>query len=358
MGSIIRLVLALAVCACVYAESAPQVDVLIEAGHWKRARAVVESRLRANPNDAQAHAWLSKIKDSFGDLEGSVAEAERAVALDSRVAAYHGQLAEASAQLADRSNVVKGLIHVRRMKKEIAAAYAIDVRHIDTMLVEMMFDNKAPSLAGGDKREALRVADRILAVSPVWGALAHAQLGQDRHDDPACEVWLKKAVEAAPEFYRARYLLAKFYAVVASQKRFDLAEKAAQEAVAIDPGAAPAYEILARVYASQQRWAELESLLVRAEKQVPDDLGPYAAAAAALLDIGRDFRRAEAYLNRYLGQAPEGRKPTLAEARCLLASLFEHEGRKADAVRELQAAVRLDPTLEPAKAGLKRLQHS
>jgi hypothetical protein len=40
----------------------------------------------------------------------------------------------------------------------------------------------------------------------------------------------------------------------------------------------------------------------------------------------------------------------------LLASLYTKEGRKADAVRELTIAIRLQPDFEAAKAELKRIK--
>ena len=39
----------------------------IEAGHWKRARAVVETRLGEAPGDALSHFLLSQIRAAFGD---------------------------------------------------------------------------------------------------------------------------------------------------------------------------------------------------------------------------------------------------------------------------------------------------
>ena len=47
-------------------------EALIEAGHWKRARAIVEPRVAANPRDAQAVWLLSRIKLAFGDLDGAL----------------------------------------------------------------------------------------------------------------------------------------------------------------------------------------------------------------------------------------------------------------------------------------------
>lgn len=340
------------------AETPAQVESLLELGHFKRARAVAEAQLRANSGDAQAHAWMAKILINFNDMDGAVAEAEKAVALNPKSAAFQGQLAEACAMMADKSNPLKGFTYVRRMRKAIETALALDPKSIDTLLVEMMFSWKAPAIAGGDRKQAVRIADRIVSISPVWGYLAHARLLQDQGQDEVTENWLKKAVQAAPDFYRARVSLARFYCCTARVKHLDLAEKAAHDAIAVDPSASGAYEVLARVYATQQRWAELDALVVRAERAVPDDLGAYEVAARTLLDIGQDFRRAERYLNKYLSQPAEGRQPSHAEALWVLANLYIKEGRKADAIRELQAALRIQTDYEPAKAELKRILNS
>jgi tetratricopeptide (TPR) repeat protein len=330
----------------------------MEAGHWKRLRQLADDKLKADPNDAQAHLWLSKIKSSFGDHYGALAEAERAVALSPNNPGSHAQLAEASAFLADRSGAVAALTHVRRMKREIDASLAIDPNSLDALLVQMMFSWKAPGIAGGDKKKAVRVADQLVANLPVWGNLAHARLLQETGDDDTVQHWLLNAIKADPGFLLARISLGRFYCCTAKTKRLDQAEQAAMDIIRIEPGSAAGYEILACVQAAKERWPELDATLNRAEKAVPDDFAPYYAAANALLEIGRDFRRAEQYLNHYLSNTPEGRKPTHAQARLLLASLYSKEGRKSDAVRELTIALRLQPDFEAAKAELKRLKQS
>jgi tetratricopeptide (TPR) repeat protein len=334
----------------------PQWDAIMEAGHWKRLRQMTEEKLKANPNDAAARLWMSKIKSSFGDHYGALLEAERAVALDSGNPGAQAQLAEASAFLADRTGPIAALGHVRRMKKALDAALAINPNSLDALLVQMMFSWKAPGIAGGDKKKAVKVADQIVATLPVWGNLAHARLLQDSGDDAAIERWLLGAVKADPKFYRARISLARFYCCTAKGKKLDKAEAAALEAIRMDPAAAAGYEALAYVYAAGQRFGDLEALLGRAAKAVPDDFAPYYFAANGLVDVGRDFRRAEQYLNHYLSGNPEGRQPTHAQTRMLLASLYTKEGRKADAVRELTIAIRLQPDFEAAKAELKRIK--
>jgi len=336
----------------------PPWDALMEAGHWKRLRQMTEAKLKANPNDGPAHLWLSKIKSSFGDHYGALAEAERAVALAPNNPGSHAQLAEASAFLADRTGAITALTHVRRMKKEIDASLAINPNSLDALLVQMMFSWKAPGIAGGDKKRAVRIADQLVGNLPVWGNLAHARLLQETGDDATVGRWLLQAIKADPGFILARISLGRFYCCTAKTKRLDLAEQAAMEVIRLDASSAAGYEILAYAQAAKQRWPELEATLAKAEKAVPDDFAPYYAAASALLEIGRDFRRAEQYLNHYLSDPPEGRKATHAQARLLLASLYSKEGRKADAVRELTIALRLEPDFAAAKLELKRLKQS
>jgi tetratricopeptide (TPR) repeat protein len=291
----------------------PQWDAIMEAGHWKRLRQMTEEKLKANPNDAAAHLWMSKIKSSFGDHTGALVEAERAAALDPQNPGAHAQLAEASAFLADRSGPIAALNHVRRMKRSLDAALALNPNNLDALLVQMMFSWKAPSIAGGDKKKAVKVADQIVQNLPVWGNLAHARLLQDSGDDASIERWLLGAVKADPTFYRAHISLARFYCCTAKSKHLEKAEKAANDAIRLDPAAAAGYEALAYVQAANQKWPELEATLAKAAKNVPDDYAPYYFAASALLDIGRDFRRAEQYLNHYLSANPEGRQPTHAQ---------------------------------------------
>jgi tetratricopeptide (TPR) repeat protein len=305
-------------------EGYSSVEALMEAGHWKRIRQISASRLNSNPDDGQAHAWLSKVASVYGDLDTAVREGERAVELDGRNASFHGQLAESYALLADKSSVLRAYTCVRHMKREIDAALALDPKHIDTLLVQMMFSWKAPSVAGGDKQKSWRIADRIMSISPVWGYLAQARLFQFQGDTAKTEAALKRAVQSDPAFYRARLNLATFYCGEHTCISPAMAERCAQEAVAVDPAAAGAYDILVRAYAAEKRWADLDSLLSRAEKLVPDDLAPYYTAATRLIEAGQDLKRAERYLRRYLEQPPEGREPTHAEAQHLLAGMYPH----------------------------------
>jgi tetratricopeptide (TPR) repeat protein len=296
-------------------------ETLMDAGHYKRARTLLEVRLRANPNDAYARFLESKVKESFGDLPGAIVSAERAVALEPHNVDFHAQLAEVYAYTADESSWVRGLHFVRLMKREISAALSMQPKHTDTLLVSMMFSYKAPRLAGGDKRRALAIANDMEHDDPRWGYLAEARVLEDSGEDARLETLLKKAVQTDPSHYRALYELSRFYCCIAAHKDFAAVERVSSEAIKLDPGRAGAYDMLARAYAAGRRWTELESILAQSERMVPDDLAPYYQAANILAGNGVEPARAATLLRKYLGQAAEGREPTRAQAQALLSSV-------------------------------------
>jgi tetratricopeptide (TPR) repeat protein len=272
---------------------------LIRDGHWKRARRIVEARLKEAPNDAAAHFYLSQIRNAFGDHQSPLALAERAVALDGNVARYHRQIAEVLGVMAQRSNALQQLFLARRFRKEIDAALAIDPRDVQALRDLTEFYLLAPSVLGGDRRKAEATAGRIYAIDAAEGCLAQARAAQDPLP------WLEKSVDVQPPSYRARIALAQFY-LDRTPPDFNAAEAAARSGVQLTPGRVEAYTLLAEVYAAQARWSELDATLEESARRVPDDLTPYYRAAARI----HDPTRADRYLHIYFSQEPEGNAPT------------------------------------------------
>ena len=64
----------------------PNADVssLIQAGHWKRARAMLEPQVKAHPQDARACYLLAQVKMALRDLDGALTLAQRAAEIDPR----------------------------------------------------------------------------------------------------------------------------------------------------------------------------------------------------------------------------------------------------------------------------------
>ena len=247
------------------AADAGNAEALIEAGHWKRARAIVEPRVAANPRDAQAVWLLSRIKLAFGDLDGALVPAQEAVALEDGNSDYHLQLAEVYGEMAARASMfaAAGLAH--KFKGELDASLARNPKNLDALDALMQYSYQAPGLMGGDKGKARSLADQLVQLSPVHGYLAEAELAREAKDEAKVEESFRQAVKADPKNYEAQTALAGFYTNL-SRRNTEEAEKHARDALRLDPSRAKAYSILAKVLALERRWNELEAVLAASEK--------------------------------------------------------------------------------------------
>jgi tetratricopeptide (TPR) repeat protein len=330
-------------------------EALMEAGHWKRARAILEPRLAANPRDAQAACLLSQIKMVFGDLDSALRFAQQAVALEDGNSNYHFQVAWVYGELAENASMFAAAGYAKKFKDELDASLARDPKNLDALEGLMRYSFQAPRIMGGDKGKARAIAVELVQLDPVRGYLAQAELALEEKDLAKVEACYLEAVQADPKNYEARTTLASFYTLPLHRK-IELAGKHAREAVRLDPSRAKGYSILAMVLALEQRWSELEAVLSASERNVPDDLAAYFKAANALLESGVDLKRGEAYLHKYLAQEPEGEEPDVAHAHWLLGLILEKQGRSAEAVSELETAVRMNPRFKAAREDLKRVK--
>lgn len=334
----------------------PNADVssLIQAGHWKRARAILEPQVKAHPQDARACYLLAQVKMALRDLDGALTLAQRAAELDPKSSDYHLALGQNFGRLAAQASIFLAGPLAIKFRKEVEIALELDPKNLDALDSMMIFKYRAPVLMGGDKNQAYSMAERITVINPSQGFLAHAELAELENNPKEEEGYFLQAVQANQRNYDAQIALAQFYSE-ARHTKYDEATKHAQLAMQIDSTRIGGYWVLARVYALQGRWNELERTLANGERAVPDDLRPYYEAAHALLETGKDSSRAENYVKKYLSQEPEGEQPDDADAHRLLGLIFEKEGRSDAARTELQTALRLRPSLREAKDDLKRL---
>jgi len=340
-------------------DTPPSTAALIEQRHYKRAEAILAERLKANPNDARSYAEMSKVSEAFGRWDDAVRQAEKAISLDRKNAEFQAALADAigtklsGAQL----GMFAKLSLARRFKKEAELALQLDPDNIEANEDLMGFLLDAPGMLGGDKKKAAELAERVVHVNPVRGYLMRFDYASHEKQFGALEGLLQQALDADPKSYSARIQAADFY-LSKGPAVFAQAEQQAAKAIQIAPGRARAYAILARIYAQQGRWKELDSLLSEAQRGVPDDLTPLYQAGISILEgnQSQELARAERYVRAYLGQPPEGEEPSLTEAHWKLGLILEKEGRKDQAKQELQQAVALDGNFEPAKKDLKRLK--
>jgi len=359
--------LAAGLCGCrvVCAQTEHSVaDSLLAEGHYLRAEQPVRAAVQRNPNDAHALSNLSILEWSFNRLDAAVGAAEKAVSVAVNSAEAHAHLADAlgSKLIASTSGTMEKISLAHRFRKEIDKTLQLDPNNVDSLEDLAQFYWHAPGLVGGDKNKARQTADKLFQLSPSRGAAARADFATDDNDlnrraATIVGIW-QTAVAARGNDYESHAALAAAYLdQTADPNHLANAETEAKRALALDATRIDAYKTLAVVYAKAGRWDEFDAVLKQAKAGVPDDRAPEFAAAAAILkdNNGAQLQRAEVLLRDYLGQTPEAQEPTHASAHWRLGQVLERQGRKADAVRELQIAVNQDGSLDGARKDLKRL---
>lgn len=327
-------------------------ETLMEAGHWKQLRRMVEPQA-ANTKDAQSAYFLSSALIAFEDLDGALDMAQRAVSLEPGNSRYHYQLSVVYGRMASKASIFKAMSLGGQCKDEIKKAVDLDPKNQDALWALMEFYWHAPGIAGGDQKKARSTAEDILRLNPARGNLALGELAALGKQDAEAESYYQKAVQADAKNYAAVMKLARFYL---AGNRYDVAAKHAQDAINLNPGRIEGYKVMVVAQAREAHWQELDAVLAQAESRVPDDLSPYFQAGQEILLAGKDVPRAETYLRKYVKQDPEASAPRLSRAHLRIGQALEKQGRRAEAVTELEAALSLEPDLEEAKKDLKALK--
>ncbi len=333
--------------------AADTAETLIERGRWKEARALLEPRVAAGPSDIEAIVLMSRVRAAFQETDAALALAEKAVQLDPKNARGHEQLAMVLGQKAERAGKLQQIGLAKRFKKSAEAAVALDPRRYDAQLALMIFHLKAPGILGGDRKTARAIVETIAKLDPARGELARVRYAAETRDSLGVLAHARKAVEIAPDDYAARVTLANR---LAARNDGAAAEPHALAARRIDPARGAAYALLAGIQAHDGRWPDLDATLAAAEANVAGNLLPHYTAARILLTEGRELVRAERYLRQYLTVEPEGAAPQRSGARWRLAQALELQGRKGEAIAELEAVIEARPDFDEAKRDLKRLK--
>jgi tetratricopeptide (TPR) repeat protein len=167
---------------------------------------------------------------------------------------------------------------------------------------------------------------------------------------------LEKAVALAPDITGYREGLVQFYtrAPGFAGGDFDKAYAHIAEISKRDP--ARGTVIRANTLASEKRYDEA---LAACEKFLADHPDHYLALytlGRIAAETGRELARGEAALRRCLEITPQIQEPDHAGAHYRLGMIAEKNNRPADARREYEAALALEPAFSEAKTALARLK--
>ncbi len=340
--------------AVVPALAADEAVTLLERGSYRRAAAMCEQRLAASPSDAMACAVLSRVRAQQGQLEEAIRLGTAAVAADPKSADAQYALAEAYGRKAQAAGMLKAAGFAGKLKKSAEAALALDPNHADALAILVDFHRKAPGIMGGDRKKSAEYLERLTRLDPAAGWAKKANSAFSDKDTTLGAQCLAKALEQSPQSGRAMVSLASW--LVQPWRDPARGEKLAKQALELEPWRVGGWQVLAGLYAYQERWTELDDVLARSEAADATRLAPWYTAGRTLVTSSKDPVRAERHLRHYLAREPEISAPTHANARWRLGQALEQQGRKAEAMAELSASVKADPKNDDAKKDLKRLK--
>lgn len=191
---------------------------------------------------------------------------------------------------------------------------------------------------------AQRELRQLLTIDPGFGP-AHALLSQllIESDPAAARREAEAAITADPGHPLGHYALAR---VLDHQEEFEAAAAAIDRAIELDPEDPDARAVLAQIRLQQKRHADALAAADAGLALDPQHIGCLNLRSLALVRLGRQ-QEAHDTLDAALAHDPDNPLTHQARGFALL-----HRGDPAGALRHFQEALRRDPTLDGARAGL------
>ena len=314
------LVLTLAPAARAAAQSAAAAQLCTRAGDPARypdARPRVQTAAQAGgAAGAFAQGCLFLIDRRYAQ---AAAAFEQAVRADDASAVSHFYLGQAYGAQAQRANVFKQASLARKTKAEFDRAVQLDPDYVDAREGLMQYYLQAPGFMGGSQEKAREQAGEIRKRNPYRGAWVYAMLA-GRQKDTAAVV---REYEGLTRQF---------------------------------PDSAAAYGRLIGLHAYGRRWPEAWAVVDRMQRALPASPLPDYYAGRVAAESGAQLDRGAAGLARYLQTVPGPNDPPLAGAHWRLGSIYERQGKNAEARAEYEAALRLDPKQKQSRDALARLR--
>ena len=271
-----------------------------------------------------AAEWVVKgraLLDSSKN-DAAVKAFEKAVKLEDGSSANHMWLAQALGSVARKSNVIKQGMMAGRIKKEMERARELDPRSIDPHQGLIEFYLEAPGFMGGSVDKARIEAVEIAKINKLRGHFAEVDIARHEKDSARME---REYRAAANEF----------------------------------PDSAVAYATFAFYLVNTKRNPEAFGVIERILARKPEPPMGLFYLGRLSIETGMSLDRGEAALRKYITIPPDTTDKSRAgpaSAHFRLGEILVKRGNSAEARKEFETALGLNPKLEAARTALKNLR--
>jgi len=254
-----------------------------------------------------------------GDSDAAIEILEKAVAQAPKSAEAHYVLGSAYGAKVQAGGMMAAAQYASKLKDELEKAVALDPKYVDARYGLVQIYAAAPGIMGGSYEKAFDQAKEIKAIDPVLGHRAYAFIYSQQKKPELANKEYADAIREQPKSAKAHSFFGQYLASV--EKNYEAALVELETALKIDPRYMPALYHLGRV--------------------------------ASLANT--NLARGEEALKQYLAYTPKENEPTLASAHYFLGAIFESEGKKVEAKRSYETALKLNPSSKDAAEALQRV---
>lgn len=298
------------------AQTVEKAKALWEKKNYAEAKKVLLTVKEDSKEYAEAQFYLGRVSFDEGKYEDAEEFFEEAIDKNDKVADYHNWYGNALGNIAGNANMLKQGMLAPKMKAAWEKAVALKADMIEPRQSLIQYYLQAPGFMGGSVDKAKEMAREIIKLKPAEG---HRQLGN---------IYLKEKQTAEAE------------------KEYIAMTKA-------DPATLPG---LGNFYIAQGQYDKAFSLFEEVLKSKPGDMQMIYQLGKVSALSGQKLEQGEEYLKKYLAYEPQKNEPSHAGANMRLAQIMEKQGKKAEAKKLYELALKTDASLKEAKEGLERVK--
>ena len=282
-------------------------------GQADSAIRLLNSSLRDQPGDAQAHQLLCRVYLQEERWDEAVQECSQSVALASGDSDNHLWLGRAEGERADRVTFVTAYRLGRKVHAEFETAVQLNPFNIEALSDLGEFYVEAPPVVGGGVTKAQAIAVRLQSLDSARAYELRGRIAAQEKDPSRAESYFRVAITSSP--HPASYWM-----------------------------------VLASFYRKSEQWDKMRQAMLAGIAADREHGAATVDAAHLLMRARRDPEMSIRLLESYLASPNQSESAPAFQVRNDLAALLTAQGDSAGAQQQLAAATALASGYHPAEA--------
>ena len=293
-------------------------SVLLAQGRVDEAIAILQERISASPNNAEAQNLLCRAFFTLGEWDRGIAACQKAITFDPNNSRYHLWMGRIYGEKADKAGFLTAAGLARKVKSEFELAVQLNPKNIDARTDLAEFYLEAPGIVGGGRDKAEAQAQSLASLDPTKAHWVNGRLAEKKKDFGSAENEYRAAIEASH-------------------------------------GSANSWLNLAIFYRHTGRLDQMEAAIEHAASAQMDPTGAVMDAAELLIRTKRNVPESARLLRQYLSSQSTVEQAPAFKAHYLLGTVLEQQGNKQAAADEYRAALSLAKDFSLAHQALDRV---